>query len=112
MSQQTLNPPPPRTSKPLDAKKEFTELWSGWFRSVWSVINTAVFVGVNNNVLLNTSGAALATTATNGFTYIPTCAGTPTGTPTLFAGTVPIVYDTTGHKLWVYRAGAWAGVAI
>jgi hypothetical protein len=66
----------------------------------------------NGNVLLNANGAALATNATNAFTYIPACAGTPTGTPTSVTGAVPIVYDTTGHKLWVYRAGAWAGVAI
>lgn len=52
------------------------------------------------------SGGALATNATDGFTYIPTCAGTPTGTPTTQTGAVPLVYDTTNNQLWIY-AGAW-----
>jgi hypothetical protein len=49
--------------------------------------------------------AALATNAANGFPYIPTCAGTPTGTPTGYTGSVPMVYDTTNHKLYVYDGG-------
>jgi hypothetical protein len=55
-----------------------------------------------------TSGAALTTTATNGFLYIPTCAGAPTGVPVTQAGTVALVYDTTDHKLYIYDT-AWKG---
>lgn len=51
--------------------------------------------------------AALATTATDGFLYVPTCAGTPTGTPTVFTGTAPIVVDSTNHKLYFYSGGTW-----
>jgi hypothetical protein len=51
---------------------------------------------------------ALATNATTGFLYIPTCAGTPSGTPAAQTGTVAIVYDTTNHKLYIYD-GAWKG---
>jgi hypothetical protein len=51
--------------------------------------------------------AALATTATNGFLYVPTCAGTPTGTPTTQTGTAPIVVDTTNNKLYFYSGGQW-----
>ncbi|MEA2937723.1 MAG: hypothetical protein QOC56_1227 [Alphaproteobacteria bacterium] len=58
------------------------------------------------NVTIGT--AALATGATDGFIYIPTCAGTPTGTPTAYSGRVPIVYDTANNKLYVYN-GAWKG---
>ncbi len=52
--------------------------------------------------------AALATNATDGFTYIPTCAGTPSGTPTAFTGKVAIIWDTTAHKFWVFDT-AWKG---
>ena len=50
---------------------------------------------------------ALATTATNGFLYVPTCAGTPTGTPTAITGMAPIVVNTTNNKLFFYSGGAW-----
>jgi hypothetical protein len=52
--------------------------------------------------------AAIATNATDGFLYIPTCAGTPTGTPTAQTGRVPIVFDTTNNKLYIYD-GSWLG---
>jgi len=51
--------------------------------------------------------AALATNATDGFLYVPTCAGTPTGTPTTQTGTAPIVVDTTNNKLYFYSNAAW-----
>lgn len=57
---------------------------------------------------LVTSKAALATTATDGFLYIPTCAGTPTGVPTTQTGTVAMVFDTTNNKLMIYDGG-WLG---
>jgi hypothetical protein len=49
----------------------------------------------------------LATNATNGFLYVPTCAGTPTGTPTAKSGYAPIVVNTTNNKLYFYSGGAW-----
>ncbi len=52
----------------------------------------------------------LATTATDGFTYVPTCAGIPTGVPTGQLGTAPVVYDTTDNKLYVYNGG-WKSAA-
>lgn len=51
--------------------------------------------------------AAIATNATDGFLYVPTCAGTPTGTPTTQTGTAPIVIDTTNNKLYFYSGGQW-----
>jgi hypothetical protein len=52
----------------------------------------------------------LATDAVNGFLYIPNCAGTPTGVPTSITGYTPIVYDTTGDKIYIYN-GAWKATA-
>lgn len=61
------------------------------------------------SVLIGTG--ALATNATAGFLYIPTCAGAPSGTPTSFTGRVAIVFDTTNNKLMVYDGG-WIGVTV
>lgn len=60
------------------------------------------------------AGTALATTATVGYVMIGSCAGQPSGVPVGFgAGNMPIQYDTTNNKLWVYAAsGAWRGVAL
>ena len=62
-------------------------------------------VDASGNIICNT--AAIATTATDGFLYVPTCAGTPTGTPTTYTGRAPIVVNTTNNKLYFYSGGAW-----
>jgi hypothetical protein len=60
----------------------------------------------SGSVVFN-SGADVAISATSGFLYIPTIAGTttPSGTPEAFAGTVPICYQWQTNKLWVYNSG-------
>lgn len=50
--------------------------------------------------------AALLTTATDGFLYVPTCAGAPTGVPTAFTGSAALIVDSTNHKLYFYDT-AW-----
>ena len=85
----------------------------GWGSGTYSFQNS------NTNQLFGTNAAgsflvgyaALATTATDGFLYIPTCAGAPTGTPTAATGLAPIVFDTTDNKIWFYN-GTWKGVAV
>lgn len=56
------------------------------------------------SVLIN--AAALSTTATDGFLYIPSCPGAPTGTPTTQSGRNPLIVDSTNSKLYFY-AGSW-----
>jgi hypothetical protein len=74
---------------------------------------TLVFeVDSNNNVVLAGTGSALATTATSGFSYLPSCAGVPTGTPGLsLTGAVPMVVNSTGTALYAYIAGAWSNLS-
>lgn len=53
----------------------------------------------------------LGAASTDGFFYLRTINGTPTGTPTAQTGTLPMAYDSVNHKLWVYDAG-WKGVTL
>ena len=53
------------------------------------------------------NGTSLATNATSGFLYIPTCAGIPTGTPVSYTNTAPMVIDSTNNKMYFYSGGAW-----
>lgn len=72
-----------------------------------SLNTSALTVGnvtISNSSIITTT-AELSTTATTGFLYIPTCNGTPTGIPTSFTGTVPIVLDTANNKLYFYFDG-------
>lgn len=56
---------------------------------------------------------ALATSATQGFFYLPTMAGTPVGNPEDFTGRAACVIDTSGSKLWVSVNGStWVGVTL
>jgi len=74
-------------------------------------------VNSKNRVIVTTAGsilltdAAVATTATDGFVYVGTCAGAPSGAATAQTGRVALVYDTTNQKLMVYN-GAWRGVTV
>jgi hypothetical protein len=55
---------------------------------------------------------AIATTATDGFPYIPAAAGPPTGTPTAVSGMVPMYYDSTNDALYIFRGSNWRSVAV
>jgi hypothetical protein len=59
------------------------------------------------NVSLVMGDSALATNATDGFIYLGSCPGTPTGTPTTQTGTVPFIWDSTHNILYAYYGGAW-----
>jgi hypothetical protein len=82
---------------------------------LWYTGNNSMVFGTNNSRRMEidgsgnvmAGGASLATTATNGFLYVPTCAGVPTGTPTAKTGYAPIVVDTTNNRWYFYSGGAW-----
>lgn len=72
------------------------------------VIGTEQDVGVFDH--LGNAQLGLSTTtesSTDGFVYIPagTTTGPPSGTPTSKSGFVPLWYDTTNNKLWIYNSG-------
>jgi hypothetical protein len=71
---------------------------------------TAAAQRLTINASLIGGSAALATTATDGFWYVPSCAGLPTGVPTAQTGTIPIVADSTNNKLYIYSGGAWVAL--
>jgi len=70
----------------------------------------AMEVTTDANIVLGAQ-SVLATNATNGFVYIPTSAGAPTGVPTAFTGKVAMEFDTTNNKLMIYDGG-WIGVTL
>lgn len=92
---------------------------TGQVGNLWTLGNTPIAVGTNGtcrtffdtsgNVVTNT--AALGTTNTNGFLYVPKVAGAQTGVPAsltgLYANAVPMRFDTTNGRLYAYYGAAW-----
>jgi len=67
-------------------------------------------ISVSNSGNVSIGSGAISTNATDGFFYIPSCAGVPTGTPTSITGCIPLVVDSTNNKLYFYSGGAWVAV--
>lgn len=92
---------PSLTSQLLDEFGRLSRPWSEFFQRITKVIpkddrgNSVAGVG------------DLATTATDGFLYIPTCAGVPTGVPTEYTGFAAAVIDRTNNRFYFYSNGAW-----
>lgn len=76
----------------------------------WYSGATVQAFGIDQTANFVIGSGAIATNATDGFLYITSCAGTPTGVPTAKTGRVPVVYDTTNNKIYVYN-GAWKATA-
>lgn len=76
---------------------------------VFQGIYPLIKADANKNVMLG-SPAAHITTDTEGFVYLNTVNGTPTGVPaTTHGDSKPIVYDKVNDALYVYNAG-WQAV--
>lgn len=76
-----------------------------------TVLATTLYVDTNSNFVVNKSGSSRATNATNGFAYLPDCAGTPTGTPAAtYTGASPVIIDKTNYLMYFYLNGAWRTV--
>ena len=68
--------------------------------------------GTARNYLAGGLEVVAGTTAmTAGFTHIPAAAGVPSGAPTNPTGNVPMYYDTTNNRIYVYN-GAWKMIAL
>lgn len=71
-------------------------------------ITTQMMWDTVGNTIPCDPAVATATGATAGFFYIPLSTGTSAGVPTnVYAGAVPLIYNTNTNKLGVYSGGAW-----
>lgn len=64
MTLQTVTPPPPRSAAVLQGQL-FTQLWSGWFRSLYNTVS-ANFSALGGGISTTVELAALTATGTKG----------------------------------------------
>ncbi len=76
-----------------------------------SGVDIVRFIPSNGDINSVFSDGALGTTATDGFIYAPSMAGVPTGVPTGYTGTVPLVIDTTNSRLYGRISGSWVNLS-
>lgn len=93
----------------IDSNKTGTGVTSSILLTTNNNTGLTVDTQTTPNVVVGTA-AAVSTSGTNGFLYIPTCAGTPSGTPTSYTGKSPVIVDSTNHKLYYYD-GSWRDAA-
>lgn len=91
----------PAQSVPVDIPGGVDPTWYEKLKLVEGALNSGAI-----------GAGLLATTATTGFAFLPTCAGAPTGVPIAKPGFVPCVFDVTNRKLWVFTGGTWRGVVL
>lgn len=93
------NAPRQGTTAPSTVVKTATQINLGSFVDRFGVDS-------DGNVFTNLSGFEAATSATDGFLYLPTCNGTPTGVPTVSAtGQIACIVDRANFKLCCNFAG-------
>ena len=99
-----------RTYRSYTDLSNYSRLTHGWNTTTALVMAEGAGTGSDGSVAFN--DAALATNATVGFIMIPSCAGTPSGTPAdIPTGQIPLVWDSTNLKLYAYTGGAWKSSA-
>ncbi len=104
------NPQTFRSYRSFTDASNYSRLAMAWNTSTALVMAEGAGTGSDGSVAFN--DAALATNATVGFVMIPSCAGAPTGTPAdIPTGQIPMVWDSTNLKLYVYTGGAWKSSA-
>ena len=69
--------------------------------------NTALTIDASNNVY----GIAGSTSMANGFFYIPSGAGIPSGVPTTVTGRVPMYFDSANNDFYIYNT-AWKKIRL
>jgi hypothetical protein len=84
----------------------------GYARSNSGTPVTSFFFDEHRSLVMGDGANALATSATAGFLYLSSCAGTPTGAPAAYTGAAPAVIDTSANRLWVRIAGTWRYAAL
>lgn len=78
---------------------------------IWNFASTGALTSAGNYRFAHGT-SALATNATEGFFHLNTCAGAPSGTPaSIPSGQVPMVFDTTNSRLYIYHGAAWHYIA-
>lgn len=73
-----------------------------------NIVANGLSTDSNNNLFTGANNVVVG--STNGFVYIPTVAGVPTGTPTTNTGRSPLVWDSTNNLLKVYSGGVWRDI--
>jgi hypothetical protein len=76
--------------------------------SIQNSSGTSLF-SVNSNG--NTYASEGSTGMTSGFFYIPAAAGPPTAVPSTISGRVPMYYDSSNNRFYIYN-GSWKQVAL
>lgn len=102
-----------RTGFPVSYYQNTPIIWNLWSYDngdtvfAAELVNSAIKTDGNGNIYTKAGSTAM----TDGFIRIPSAAGAPSGVPTGISGTVPLYYDTTNNKIYVYN-GSWKQIGL